>query len=834
MGVLSRVAGRLSGRSRVVGLILALLAVDAALLTLLWDRPAAFSGAMLSPLLVAALFAGVEWRVIHIQLRAEASSFSLLELPLVLGVVFLPPRSLLIAAFVGVVIGLAVGRRQSPLKVVFNAANVTLYAAIAVAVVQALIGPDQLGQAMTKVDWLIVLAAVATGSVVNMSVIMTAIGLTEGPPPAAKMAELVGFGVGVSAANGAVSLVAALLLPVDPFSLALLAVPAVVLFAAARVFAAEQSQRERMEFLYRSTHQLDRDDPGHGVGSLLDEAREMFRAEVGALVLVEADEEHGGLPARIVRSTEPERTEDRTGELPTELVREAAATLDQAQLVEHDALGPLSAVVRAVGGRTAMVARLATDDRDLGLLVVADRLGTVASFQRDDLLVLDALARQSAVQLRSGHLAQAVVELRALERELAHAATHDTLTGLANRTLFARRLDEAAGGDEPFWVLYLDLDDFKEVNDTHGHAAGDEVLVEAARRLRAQLRPIDVVARLGGDEFAVLLSNHPDPNDVAERIVSVVSAPIELETGQIANIGCSVGVAEGEPGADPQDLMEAADQAMYRAKAATKAAQGSHPPRPSGPERPATSTIPEEQLEVHYQPMVALASGEVAGVEALVRWRCPERGLLLPHHFLANAETDGSIVPLDRWVLRRAWNDIERLGRDLLVSVNLSAHHLGSPDLADFLAHEILDGRSAEGRLGLELTERAIRVDANRGHVHLDAIRRLGVTPILGDFGTGVSSIGYLQAAPVEMVKLAPPLFTGGPRRAMSAAVTSLIQALGRRVVAQGLEHPDDAEAARAAGCDWAQGFLFARPMTLDDLRLLLGAPSAADSTVSA
>ncbi|MGB5758586.1 MAG: EAL domain-containing protein [Acidimicrobiales bacterium] len=822
---------RIAPTHRVVALVALLVVIDGFLISRIDRVDGVIPGVELPFPLVVALFAIVEWRVIHIQFRAEASSFSMLEVPLVLGLLYLPPLLLVLGVVVGVALGLAAGRRQPLLKVLFNVANVVLYATAATMILTWLPHGGE-----NRWIWLSVMLATAVGSMISLLSIIAAITATEGAPSLGKLVELAGFALAVSSANTTVGLTAAVLLSIDAFGLLLLALPALLLLAAFRMFASERAQRERVEFLYRSTRSLDVGGSKDGLVTLLDEAREMFRAEIGAVVLLGEN----GRPNRLVHSSAAGARVvewiDPTDQPSTE---ESVKSLEEPVLVSAGSPTGLAPILKRVRARDAMIAKLATDERDLGVLLIANRLGQVSSFTGEDLQVLGALARQSALLMHSDRLEQALFELRKLERRLAHQATHDSLTGLADRSLFNSRLGEAVATAENHAVLFIDLDDFKIVNDTYGHAHGDEVLIQVSERIQGLLRPIDVAARLGGDEFAVLLRGHPEARQVAERLVAQVSLPFEVFGTQLT-VGCSVGLATSGGGHNIEELLRRADAAMYAAKQSGKGSVVEYTSQQwrqvradlaeGRPVVEVDDAIAKDQMELHYQPVVDVGRGQICGIEALVRWRSPDRGLVMPAEFIGQAEQDGCIISLDRWVVRQAAADLPRLlevgGDDLFVSVNLSAGHLRAPDLVEWLSQpELTDLRH---RLVLELTETALIAELDRARSPIDALQGLGARIALDGFGTGYSSLGYLRSFSLDMMKVARPTIEGVDgsveQRDYVRAIVGLGHAIGLTVVAEGVERTTQVRLLAELGFDSAQGYHFARPMQIDDLLPLVRA----------
>ncbi len=429
-----------------------------------------------------------------------------------------------------------------------------------------------------------------------------------------------------------------------------------------------------------------------------------------------------------------------------------------------------------------------------------------------------------------------IAERKTLEARLVHLAYHDPLTGLPNRTLFMERLTEAlapAGRRRhPVAVLFLDLDGFKLVNDSRGHHTGDRLLSEVGRRLQSCLQPDALLARLGGDEFAVLLENLADASAaarVAEQLIAALHAPVILD-GNETYVAGSVGVAVStRRRADASDLLRSADIALYQAKAAGRGTYAIFEPRMQAPvvarlERETTlrRALEHDDLLLHYQPVVELATGRVVGLEALVRWAHPERGILPPATFIQLAEETGLIVPLGRWALRAAchwaqeWRTASPTASPLVVSVNLSARQFLQPTLVTEVAEALGDTGLAPHRLELEITETVAMSDRADAQRMLKALKRLGIRLAIDDFGTGYSSLSYLRDLPVDTLKIDGSFVAGlGHDRGSQAivdAVTTLAHDLGLSVTAEGVETADQAERLRGLGVDCAQGFYFAPP----------------------
>jgi diguanylate cyclase (GGDEF)-like protein/PAS domain S-box-containing protein len=438
--------------------------------------------------------------------------------------------------------------------------------------------------------------------------------------------------------------------------------------------------------------------------------------------------------------------------------------------------------------------------------------------------------------------ARDVTAQRAMEAKLEHQSLHDPLTGLANRVLFRDRVGHAiaraARGGPPPCVLFLDLDNFKPVNDSLGHAAGDALLVEVAARLRACVRPEDTCARFGGDEFALLLERAPDDaaRATAGRVVEALGAPFPLGgTGVV--VGVSVGIAHAGLGESVDEVLRNADIAMYRAKAAGRGrAEVFEPSMHAAARRRfeleaelrrAIESVESDRddgagtLVLYYQPVVDLEHRRLYGAEALVRWRHPGRGLVPPIDFIPIAEETGLILPLGRWVLReacrqlRAWHDAHP-DVPTVVSVNLSARQLARPELVAEVADAVADAGAPAARLVLEMTEGMLIHDNRATLERLDALKSLGVRLAIDDFGTGYSSLSYLERFPVDVLKIDRSFVRGvgrnGHESPVTLAVISLARALGMVAIAEGVETERQLERLRELGCDRGQGYLFGRP----------------------
>ncbi len=428
---------------------------------------------------------------------------------------------------------------------------------------------------------------------------------------------------------------------------------------------------------------------------------------------------------------------------------------------------------------------------------------------------------------------------RQTQEHLLYSTLHDALTGLPNRSLFTERLRHAMRRtarhpDDIFAVLFLDLDRFKEINDNLGHFAGDELLRAVARRLEACIRPEDTVARLSGDEFAILLESITDTSDagrVAERIEEALRFPINLGGAEVTT-SASMGIVTSSMSHDqPEQLLRSADMAMYRAKAAGRAryemfdrAMHTDALERLRLETDLRRAVELNEFVLHYQPVVSLQNGRITGLEALVRWNHPDRGLIQPADFITVAEETGLIVPIGKWVLGEAchhirqWQEAHPRSEPLSIGVNLSVKQFSQPDLMDQIATALAEAGVAASSLRLEITETAIIEKGKSAIVVLSQLRELGVQVYLDDFGTGYSSLSYLHGVPIDGIKIdrafVGTMDTDEKNLLLVRTILTLAQIVGVRAEAEGISSSDQLRELRALGCDQGQGYLFSAPIT--------------------
>jgi diguanylate cyclase (GGDEF)-like protein/PAS domain S-box-containing protein len=428
-----------------------------------------------------------------------------------------------------------------------------------------------------------------------------------------------------------------------------------------------------------------------------------------------------------------------------------------------------------------------------------------------------------------------ITERKHGEARLEHLATRDDLTGLPNRAWINQHLHallDQASKHASTTVLFIDLNRFKEVNDSMGHAAGDRLLQQVSQRLQSCMRPGDVVARLGGDEFVVAANcaGRDAAAAIAQRLIAALKAPFQVDGLEIC-VGASIGISLSDGGAlTPECLFQNADTAMYRAKVVGDSAYRFFEPGMSVEakrrlqlEVAMRRALELGQFELHYQPRIDLRDMRLQGMEALLRWHHPELGRISPAEFIPIAEERGHIEAIGRWVLQQACGDARRLGDryavTLRVSVNVSARQLRRADLVAEVEQALRESGLPAGALELELTESALIEDTEQSADILRRLKHLGVTLSLDDFGTGYSSLSYLKRFPVDVLKLDRSFFHEQPFKAKNGdfvkALVDMAHALGLSVVAEGIETEEVMDTLRLAACDEGQGYLFARPMSL-------------------
>ncbi len=436
-----------------------------------------------------------------------------------------------------------------------------------------------------------------------------------------------------------------------------------------------------------------------------------------------------------------------------------------------------------------------------------------------------------------------VTEQAVIKHQYMHQAFHDPLTDLANRSLFLYQvgsaLARAARPGTPVTVMFLDLDNFKTVNDSLGHAEGDRMLVEAAHRLSRCVRESDVIARLGGDEFAVLVEQIDDDGDVlaiADRIRDALAQPFEL-VGRQVTVSASIGIARNGAQCTTSDLVRNADLAMYVAKTRGKGQYVLFEPSMHQAvlerlvvEVDLRRAIEREEFFLEYQPIVVLETGEIIGAEALVRWCCRERGTVPPSVFIPIAEETGLITALGRWVLRRACRTAKQWERErgttMRITVNLSGRQLQEPGVVEDVRLALVDSGLDPSHLVLEITESMLMHNTDLSMARLMALKSLGISLAIDDFGTGYSSLSYLQRYPIDILKIdkafVDVIDRGGEGPVLASAIVALGETLRLNTVAEGIERESQRAQLIALGCELGQGYLFSKPLDAEEFWTLL------------
>ena len=820
---------------RVWGLTLTLSVVAVAIyITKLHGLPAHATPFQIPWPLLAVAFAAAELKVVEVHFRRETHSFSLSEFPAVVGLFFLSPPDYVLAVLTGSAAAMLLASGQRPIKIAFNLANFGLIAVVSYAILSSLVTRD--GMPGLR-DWLAAFAATSGATIISSITIATVITLSGGAPQFRKLPEMIQFGLMVALANTSLALLAVGALWLSPAMLWLLILPLAMVFLAYQAYVSEREKHERLELLYQSSRILQHSpEIDSTLVALLSHARTMFRAELAEVVLYPRAPGEDALRTRSWHERDPEVM------VPD---REYLGDPIHVRIAASDA--PFFEETRDADGRVSrhMVSALRGESELIGSLIISNRLTEGTMFSDDDLRLLETLANQAAVALENGHLEQSLAELSRLKEQLRYQAYHDPLTGLPNRTLFLERVVDRIShpGEKMPVVLFLDLDDFKVVNDTLGHAAGDRLLADVASRLRTVLRTDDVAARLGGDEFAVLLDDDPGLSEseaVAHRIIEAMRIGFSVD-GHDTAVGASIGIAAARLGTERADeLLRNADVAMYTAKASGKNRVSVFEPTMHAAivERHALSaelsrSLGQGELAVYYQPIVALSSGRVTGMEALVRWRHPVRGLIGPGEFVHLAEETGMILPLGRWVLSEAcrqaaaWSRLVAPDQPLTMSVNLSAQQLQEPTFVNDLKAILDETGLTPWQLVLEMTETVMFHDTTTTTFRLAAIRDLGVRIAIDDFGTGYSSLGYLRRFQVDILKIAREFI--GPAEsekewAFAGAIVALGRTLGLTIIAEGIEEAGQLRRLHQLGCEYGQGYLFSRPQEAEAMTAMLDA----------
>ena len=760
---------------------------------------------------LAGVFCIAEIFVVHVEFRRDAHSVSLSEIPLVLGLFFSDPKALVLAQLVGAGAALVLHRRQSLLKLTFNLGHFFVEACLAVLIFRSI---ADLTHAPGSTEWMAAFVATLVITVVGVGAVFLAISLSEGALQRQAFPRALGLGVLVTITNTSLALVGATVAWTNQSGVWLLVVPAATLFFAYRAYVSYREKNESLEFLHQSTRYMNESPQVESaLRALLSQARVMFRAERAEIALLAASPSaHQDAVLRTTLGPGDEFT-----------AMQPAPISDSDQVTESMLVGD------------EMIVPLRGETKVLGRMTLANRLGDVTSFDDKDLTLFETLANHVSVWLENSRLERSLVQLTELQEQLRYQALHDPLTSLANRALFTDHVQHAVARgdrhDRQLAVLFLDLDDFKAVNDSLGHGAGDSLLVAVAERLRACLRPGDTAARFGGDEFAILLEDIAEPGDAiaaAERIGEALNAPFFVQNREL-RVGASVGIAVRSSELDASQLLRNSDVAMYIAK---RRGKGRHELFEASMYADAVErhelkedlqrAVTQGDFVVHYQPIIDLESGKLNGVEALVRWNRDAGRLVEPSEFIPVAEDTGMILQIGRFVLEEAcrqageWQRQLPAGAPLSVNVNLSARQLAHAGFVEEVAKVLAASELQPGSLVLEITE-TVLMEGDATVRRLAELRDLGVRLAIDDFGTGYSSLSYLRRFPIDILKMDKTFVQGvgttAGDDALARAIIDLTHTLGLVVVAEGIERQEQAVELRRLQCNLGQGYYFTRPL---------------------
>jgi diguanylate cyclase (GGDEF)-like protein len=778
---------------------------------------------------VAAAFALTDIVVIHVPLGRNAYTISCSEVPLVVGLLVLPPPLLLLSRLVSGPPVLIFHRRQAPLKVVFNLGNTAMEATVAMATYRAVLGH---ASPLTARGWVAGFTALVIVHLLSAVTITVAASLATGSLQRRVLGTIMTMGLVGAVANTALALGAVSLVWRDRAAAWFLAAIAAALFLAYRAFIRLSQRYGRLELLYGFTKSLsDSSRTDDLLAAILAQAAQLMRAEWAEVVL--AGKEGQALCLSL----------DDTGAVRRRNVPRESTGLEEdvmagghPRLVRRGKNDTLTSRVACTDEpvRDALVAPLRGDGGILGVLAVANRLDDVSTFDGEDLKLFETLAAHATVAFEKEQL---IEQLRQELTDKEYQSLHDSLTGLGNRAFFHRCVTAALGQAEPngrmVAVMLIDLDRFKEVNDTLGHHTGDRLLKHISSRLSSHLRD-GHIARLGGDEFAICLpavATREEAERAAQAIRAFVEEPVVLADITV-DVGASVGVALfPDHGRDSSTLLQRADVAMYTAKSGSTGTAvyspeaDSYNPRRLSLAGELRSAISRGELLVYYQPIANLATGRIERVEALVRWAHPRHGLLPPDEFVPLAEHTGTISALTNYVLRQSLEQVrdwQNMELDLGVSVNLSVRVLMDVGLPADVAGALAATGVKPQALDLEITESMIMADPKRIISVLHRLADLGMHLAVDDFGTGYSSLGYLRQLPVSEVKIDKSFVLNLAERqndnVIVRSIVDLANNLGLRTVAEGVEDRDSLERLAELGCNDIQGYLLSRPQPADVL----------------
>jgi diguanylate cyclase (GGDEF)-like protein len=774
------------------------------------------------------VFLGAELYVIHARGHNELTGLSPHDAGIVLGLFLLTPEALLAAQLAGSAVALVAARRDRPSAIASRLASLALGTCLALAIFHMLVsGHDPEGLA----GWGAAVVAVFVSAIVGIGLAVLAHGRQAVGDPLSRSIVIALAG---ALASASIALAAVALARASDAAAVLLIIPFASFAIALRAYTSERLRLEHLKGLYDSMRAMQVSPvPESGASELLAAARRLAGSDLARLVVFPGASATRPLVAFATGAADASLEPTNLSTAEREVVQSVSSS--GAGVILTARLGGAGAkLLSELGLGEAIVTPLYSDDGAHGTLLVGNRPDAERRLSHEDIRALETFAGHAGVVLENDRLERSLTELTQLKEQLRHQAYHDALTGLPNRTLFAERVARTlAGESEPVCtVLFLDLDDFKTINDSLGHLVGDELLVAVARRVKNSVRPGDVPARLGGDEFAVLApgTTAAEAEVIAGRMVRELDAPFLIE-GRDISVHASIGIASGQPGnVTADELLRNADVAMYDAKRGGKRQFVRYEPKmhrrvaqrqelASALER----AVARGEIGVHYQPIVDVRTRKVVAMESLARWDRRENGLMQPTSFIPLADELGFMVEIGRAVLRescrqaRAWQLAFPGHEHLTVNVNLAPSELHNPLLADDVRSILLETGLAPERLVLEITESGVMLSPDTALRTMSELRELGVGLALDDFGTGHSSLAHLREFPIDTLKIASPFVARLPDEELDAvfvdAIVRLASSLRIPVVAEGIENEGQSDAIGALGCSYGQGFFYGEPL---------------------
>ncbi len=775
-------------------------------------------------------FVVAEWLVVGMRFGRRVHTFSMVTIPLVVGVLTITPVELLAATSMAAVVFAGSRRREPLVMLVLLVSRRLIEASAAISVIALATAPADW---FSPTGWLIVLAAAVGAHVLGHLVFSIASWAQGIESSAGDTLEAYGFGAFVTVLNASIGMLVTEAVAVAPRAAIFTVIPALALFAGYRAYAASRHERGRLKALYEATRDV------HGSPQLemslmaaATHGRDMFESEFCEIVMQLGPDRSG--VRTIVGPHDHRQAMDPVDLDRWRTVWDQARDAGEPFVIDRSGSLASSAGDRRLPIVAAMVAPIQVGSEVAGLIIVANPLNDSELFSNAELELVSALAGQVGVAVENGRLEDSLAELTELKAELQHQAFHDGLTGLANRSLFsesviqALQLTRRTGGDVA--ILFVDVDDFKHVNDRLGHAAGDDVLRALSAVLTNEAGSGDTAARLGGDEFALLIQNvsgGQEATSVAKRLLESLEDPLRI-AGREVPINASIGIAFGHYGDKASQVLRDADAARYAAKRDGKGTFRVFEPDMHSEvaaqlrlKADLEAAIARQELRLLYQPIVDLEDGSLSGFEALIRWQHSLKGWQNPATFIPFAEETGLIHDIGRWTLweaaRRCRDWVEVLQPqpgEFKVSVNLSARQLDDVTIVEEVERVIEEMGFDPSFLVLEITETAMM---NAAPELLDDLSALGVPLAIDDFGTGYSSLAALHKLSIDILKIDQVFVRGIVEDEDSSpfvgTMVGLGQTLGLQTIVEGIENQAQLAKLRELGCRTGQGFYFAKPL---------------------